>query len=133
MEDINLGHAAALWVGLHILLMLVLSALVTRQRQKHKIPFGDEGVPELAHAIRAFGNASEYVPVGMAGLIVLDLAGAAPLLVHVGGFILFAGRVTHAVGMSNSGDASIPRAVGMTMTWAAYVYLIAATLFFAIV
>lgn len=133
MEVINLGHAAALWVGLHILLMLVLSALVTRQRQKHKIPFGDVGPPELSHAIRAFGNASEYVPVGMAGLIVLDLAGAAPLLVHVGGFILFAGRVTHAVGMSNSGDASIPRAVGMTMTWAAYVYLIAATLFFAIV
>jgi uncharacterized membrane protein YecN with MAPEG domain len=133
MEVSNLGHASALWVGLHILLMLVLSALVTRQRQKHKIPFGDEGVPELAHAIRAFGNASEYVPIGMAGLIVLDVAGAAPLLVHVGGFILFVGRVTHAVGMSNSGDASIPRAVGMTMTWAAYVYLIAATLFFAIV
>lgn len=133
MEGSNLGHASALWVGLHILLMLVLSALVTRQRQKHKIPFGDEGVPELAHAIRAFGNASEYVPIGMVGLIVLDVAGAAPLLVHVGGFILFVGRVTHAVGMSNSGDASIPRAVGMTMTWAAYVYLIAATLFFAIV
>ena len=133
MEVSNLGHASALWVGLHILLMLVLSALVTRQRQKHKIPFGDEGVPELAHAIRAFGNASEYVPIGMAGLIVLEVAGAAPLLVHVGGFILFVGRVTHAVGMSNSGDASVPRAVGMTMTWAAYVYLIAATLFFAII
>jgi uncharacterized membrane protein YecN with MAPEG domain len=133
MEAVNLGHASALWVGLHILLMLVLSALVTRQRQKHKIPFGDEGVPELAHAIRAFGNASEYVPIGMIGLIVLDVAGAAPLLVHVGGFVLFVGRVAHAVGMSNSGDASIPRAVGMTLTWAAYVYLIAATLFFAIV
>ncbi len=133
MEVVNLGHASALWVGLHILLMLVLSALVTRQRQKHKIPFGDEGVPELARAIRAFGNASEYAPIGMAGLIVLDVAGAAPLLVHVGGFVLLVGRVAHAVGMSNSGDASIPRAVGMTLTWAAYVYLIAATLFFAII
>lgn len=133
MEAFNLGHAAALWVGLHILLMLVLSALVTRQRQKHKIPFGDDGVPELAQAIRAFGNASEYVPVGLAGLIVLDLAGAAPLLVHIGGFVLLAGRVIHAVGLSNSGGASVPRALGMTLTWVAYVYLIAATLFFAIV
>jgi uncharacterized membrane protein YecN with MAPEG domain len=35
--------------------------------------------------------------------------------------------------MSNSGDASVPRAIGMTLTWAAYVYLIAATLFFAII
>ena len=133
MEVINQGHAAALWVGLHILLMLVLSALVTRQRQKHKIPFGDDGVPELAQAIRAFGNASEYVPVGLAGLIVLDLAGAAPLLVHIGGFVLFVGRVIHAVGLSNTGGASVPRALGMTLTWAAYVYLVAATLFFAIV
>ncbi|HRD45587.1 MAG TPA: MAPEG family protein [Caulobacter sp.] len=133
MEVVNLGHAAALWVGLHILLMLVLSALVTRQRQKHKIPFGDDGVPELAQAIRAFGNASEYVPVGLAGLIVLDVAGAAPLLVHIGGFVLFVGRVVHAVGLSNSGGASVPRALGMTLTWVAYVYLVAATLFFAII
>ena len=133
MEVVNLGHAAALWVGLHILLMLVLSALVTRQRQKHKIPFGDDGVPELAQAIRAFGNASEYVPVGLAGLIVLGVAGAAPLLVHIGGFVLFVGRVVHAVGLSNSGGASVPRALGMTLTWVAYVYLVAATLFFAII
>lgn len=133
MEGINFGHAAALWVGLHILLMLVLSALVTRQRQKHKIPFGDDGVPELAQAIRAFGNASEYIPVGLAGLVVLDLAGAAPLLVHIGGFVLFVGRVVHAFGLSNSGGASVPRALGMTLTWVAYVYLVAATLFFAIV
>jgi uncharacterized membrane protein YecN with MAPEG domain len=133
MDVVNQGHAAALWVGLHILLMLVLSALVTRQRQKHKIPFGDDGVPELAQAIRAFGNASEYVPVGLAGLIVLDLAGAAPLLVHIAGFLLLAGRVTHAFGLSNSGGASVPRAIGMTLTWAVYVFLIAATLFFAIV
>jgi uncharacterized membrane protein YecN with MAPEG domain len=131
--DIGQGHAAALWVGLHILLMLVLSALVTRQRQKHKTPVGDGGIPELAQAIRAFGNASEYVPVGLAGLIVLDLAGAAPLLIHIAGFVLLVGRVVHAVGMSNNAGTSVPRAVGMTLTWAVYVFMIAATLFFAIV
>jgi len=133
MDSINSGHAASLWVGLHLLLMLVLSALVVRQRQKHKIPFGDDGVADLAQAIRAFGNASEYIPVGLAGLIVLDLAGAPALLVHIGGFVLFAGRVIHAFGLSTSGGASIPRALGMTLTWAAYVFLAVATLFFAIV
>ena len=133
MEGFNLGHATALWVGLHILLLLVLSALVTRQRQKHKVLIGDEGVPELEQSVRALGNASEYIPVGLAGLIVLDVAGAAPLLVHIGGFVLFVGRVIHAIGLSNSAGASIPRALGMTLTWVAYVYLIAATLFFAVV
>ena len=133
MEGVNAGHAASLWVGLHLLLLLVLSALVVRQRQKHKILLGDEGVPQVAQAVRAFGNATEYVPAGLAGLIVLDLAGAAPLLVHIGGAILFAGRVTHAVGLSASAGASIARSIGMTLTWLAYVFLIAATLFTAIV
>lgn len=133
MEGVNVGHAASLWVGLHLLLLLVLSALVVRQRQKHKILLGDEGVPQVAQAVRAFGNATEYVPAGLAGLIVLDLAGAAPLLVHIGGAILFVGRVTHAVGLSSSGGVSIARSIGMTLTWLAYVFLIASTLFTAIV
>lgn len=132
MDVTNTGHAAALWVGLHLLLMLVLSALVVRQRQKHKILFGDEGIPEVAQAVRAFGNASEYIPAGLAGLIVLDVASASPLLVHIAGALLFAGRVTHAVGLSTSGGVSVARSIGMTLTWLAYVFLIAATLFSAI-
>ena len=133
MDVANPGHASALWVGLHILLMLVLSLLVVRLRNKHKVFLGDEGIPELAQAIRAFGNAAEYVPIGVAGLIVLDLSGATPLLIHLAGFILLAGRVTHAVGLSNSVGTSIPRALGMTMTWCAYVFLIAALLIASIV
>jgi uncharacterized membrane protein YecN with MAPEG domain len=131
-EVVNPGHAAALWVGLHILLMLVLSLQVVRLRSKHKVFLGDEGIPELAQAMRAFGNASEYVPPGLAGLIVLDITNTAPLLVHIGGFLLLAGRITHAIGLSNSVGTSIPRALGMTLTWCAYVYLIAATLISAV-
>jgi len=130
--DVNAGHAAALWVGLHLLLMLVLSALVVRQRQKHKILLGDEGIPQVAQAVRAFGNATEYIPAGLAGLIVLEVAGASPLLVHIAGALLFAGRVTHAVGLSSSGGASVARSIGMTLTWLAYVFLIASTLFSAV-
>ncbi|MDO9224369.1 MAG: MAPEG family protein [Caulobacter sp.] len=132
MDVVNPGHASALWVGLHILLMLVLSLLVVRLRNKHKVFVGDDGIPELAQAIRAFGNASEYVPPGLAGLIVLDLSGATPLLIHIAGFLLLVGRVVHAAGLSNSVGTSIPRALGMTMTWCAYVFLIAATLISAV-
>ncbi|MES2032946.1 MAG: MAPEG family protein [Pseudomonadota bacterium] len=132
MDVTNGGHAAALWVGLHLLLLLVLSALVVRQRQKHKILLGDEGIPQVAQAVRAFGNATEYIPAGLAGLIVLDLAGASPLLVHIAGAMLLIGRVTHAVGVSTSAGASVARSAGMTLTWLAYVFLIAATLFSAV-
>ena len=122
MDTIVSGHAAALWAGLHLFLLLVLSLLVVRLRQKHKVALGDEGIAELARAIRAFGNATEYVPAGIAALAVLAVAGASPLAIHVVGFVLFGGRVIHAVGLSNSGGASIPRAVGMVCTWLAYVF-----------
>jgi uncharacterized membrane protein YecN with MAPEG domain len=132
MDTITSGHAAALWAGLHLFLLLTLSMLVVRLRQKHKVALGDEGIPELARAIRAFGNAAEYVPAGMAALAVLAVTGAAPLAIHVVGLLLFAGRVLHAIGLSNSGGASIPRAVGMVATWLAYIFAGVALLLSAI-
>jgi uncharacterized membrane protein YecN with MAPEG domain len=132
MDNITSGHAAALWAGLHVFLMLTLSLLVVRQRQKHKVALGDEGIPELARAIRAFGNASEYVPTALVAIAVLAVVDAPPLAIHVAGFVLFAGRVVHAVGLSNSGGASIPRALGIVATWLAYIFIGVALLFYAI-
>ena len=132
MDAITSGHAAALWAGLHVFLMLTLSLLVVRLRQKHKVAMGDEGIPELARAIRAFGNASEYVPTALIAIAVLAVVEAPPLAIHVAGFVLFSGRLIHAVGLSNSGGASIPRAIGMVATWLAYVFIGVALLFYAI-
>ena len=125
-------HAAALWTGLHLILLLVLSVLVTRQRRKHHVEIGDGGVPALNQAIRAFGNAAEYVPAALIGLGVLALAGAMPLLIHPIGFLLFAGRVMHAVGLSRSTGVSWLRTAGVLATWVAYIALAAALLFYAV-
>ena len=132
MDTVSSAHAAALWVGLHLILLLVLSVLVVRLRQKHKVALGDEGIPELARAIRAFGNATEYVPAGLIALAVLAMNEDSALTVHIVGLLLFAGRVTHAVGLSNSGGTSLPRAIGIVLTWLAYVFAAVALLFNAI-
>jgi uncharacterized membrane protein YecN with MAPEG domain len=132
MDAAASGHAVALWAGLHIILLLVLSLLVVRQRQKHKVVLGDGGVAELVQAIRAFGNATEYVPAALIGLVVLALVQAPPLIIHVAGLALFAGRVTHAIGLSASGGASFPRAIGVVLTWVAYVFLAVALLAYAL-
>mgnify|MGYP000031111638 CR=1 FL=1 len=126
------GHAAALWTGLHIILLLVLSMLVVRQRQLHKVVLGDDGVPELAQAIRAFGNATEYVPTAVAGLAVLAVVGASPLAIHLAGLLMFSGRVLHAIGLSQSGGTSVPRATGIVLTWVAYIFLSATLMFYAL-
>jgi uncharacterized protein len=126
------AHAAALWAGLHLILLLVLSVLVTRQRRKHRVEIGDGGVPALNQAIRAFGNATEYVPAALGGLGILALAGAPPMLIHPIGLVLFAGRLMHAVGLSRSPSATWPRAAGVLATWISYVAIAAALLFYAI-
>jgi len=126
------AQAAALWAGLHLILLLVLSVLVTRQRRKHHVEIGDGGVPALNQAIRAFGNASEYVPAALIGLGLLALAGAPPLLIHPIGLVLFVGRTLHAFGLSRSPSATWPRAAGVLCTWISYVAAAAALLFYAI-
>ena len=125
-------HAAALWVGLHLILLLVLSVLVVRQRRKHQVVLGDAEIPELAQAIRAIGNATEYVPGGLIAIAVLAVVGAWPLVIHAVGLILFAGRVAHAVGLSRHGGSSILRSAGVIATWIAYILGGVALLFHAI-
>lgn len=132
MEATPAAHAAALWAGLHLVLLLVLSVLAVRQRRRHRVALGDGGVPQLTQALRAFGNASEYVPAGLAALAILALAGAPPMVVHLSGLLLFAGRVTHAVGLWRSGGASTPRAAGLLLTWLAYIAAAVALLFYAV-
>jgi len=132
MDTAASAHAAALWAGLHLILLLVLSVMVVRLRQKHKIALGDEGIPELARAIRAFGNAAEYVPAGIGAIAVLAVAGASALTIHIIGVILFAGRLLHAIALSNSGGTSLGRAIGIILTWVAYIFAAVTLLFFAI-
>lgn len=131
LDPLASAHAAALWAGLHVILLLVLSVLVTRQRRKHQVEIGDGGVPALNQAIRAFGNATEYVPTALAGLALLALVGALPLLIHAVGLTLFTGRVLHGFGLSRSSAATWPRAVGVLATWIAYIAMAASLLFYA--
>lgn len=132
MDVTPAAHAAALWVGLCLILLLVLSVRVVRLRRRHAVALGHGDIPDLAHAVRAFGNATEYVPAAIGALAVLALVGAPPMLVHAGGLMLVAGRVAHAIGLSRSGEASLPRAVGVVLTWLAYIAIAVTLIFYAI-
>jgi uncharacterized membrane protein YecN with MAPEG domain len=132
MEATPSAHAAALWVGLHLILLLVLSVLVVRQRRSHGVPLGDNDIPELTQAVRAFGNATEYIPAGLIAIAVLAMTNASPLVIHAVGLTLFIGRAAHAAGLSRTGGASLPRAAGVLVTWVAYIIAGVALIFYAI-
>jgi uncharacterized membrane protein YecN with MAPEG domain len=133
MDETNpAGKAAALWAGLHLLVLLVLSGLVVRERRRHGVVIGDAGVPELLRAQRAFGNAVEYVSPGLGALAVLAVAGAPAAVVHVIGGCLFLGRVVHGVALSLSASSSIGRTLGMVLTWTALIAAAVALLLYGL-
>lgn len=113
--------AAGLWVGLHLLLIWALGLRVTQIRFKHMIGSGHGDVPELERAIRAHGNATEYVPGLLLGLSLLSLMTTTTWLIHVLGATLFISRLLHAWGMNivSEGGPPPPRAIGNIMTWVA--------------
>ena len=126
------AHAAALWSGLMLILLLVLSVRVVQQRRAHSMAQGHGGHEKLEGALRAFGNATEYVPAAIAALAVMAIAGAYWPIVHLTGAVLFVGRVVHAIGLSRNPGVSNPRAIGTLLTWIAYVFAAVALLFYAI-
>ncbi|MBB5745584.1 MAPEG family protein [Brevundimonas variabilis] len=112
-------HAASLWSGLLVLLLITLSGLTVRRRRRHLVAFGDGGNDELTSASRAFGNATEYVPAGLIALVLLALTGAPPAMIHAIGGTLLAGRLIHAVGLIFQKGPSLGRVAGMILTYLA--------------
>ena len=123
-------QSAALWIALHLLLLVFLSARVVSLRRRHRVGIGDGGVDDLALGVRAFGNAAEYAGPGLVAILALAAVGA-PLLLNVVGATLFAGRLAHALGLSRSSGLSVGRTVGMVLTYTAYIVAAASLLFYA--
>tara|TARA_R110000764_G_scaffold92282_1_gene175576 strand:- start:129 stop:548 length:420 start_codon:yes stop_codon:yes gene_type:complete len=133
VEMLSAIQAAALWSGVLILILLGLSGLVVRRRRRHQIAFGDDGNVEMTTAARAFGNASEYIPAGLAALILLALIGAPVLLVHAIGATLVVGRIIHALGLVFQKGPSLGRVLGMLLTWIALLVGAVALIAFAVI
>lgn len=108
---------SALYAGLLALLLLVLSVQVSRKRQSAKVGVG-HGDDRILHlAIRTQGNFTEYVPLALVLIALWELNGQPPWMVHALGASLLAGRILHAIGLSRSAGASLPRLVGTILTW----------------
>ena len=114
---------AALYAGLIGLLLLVLAALVSLLRHRHKVGLGDGGNRDLQRAIRVHGNAVEWAVPAILLLLVAELNRAPALLLHLCGIVIVVGRLLHAFGLSRSGGGSFGRFVGSALSWGALAML----------
>lgn len=117
-------EVAALYAGLNILLLLVLSYLVVSGRRRHKIALGHGENAVFERAVRAHANAAEYIPAGLAGLTILALLPEATpeWLLHAAGISLTLGRIFHAAGL-HTGVLNAGRMAGMALTWLSFLLI----------
>ncbi|MBB3225622.1 hypothetical protein FHW69_000212 [Luteibacter sp. Sphag1AF] len=105
-----------LYAALLTLWTLILAIRVIVQRNRAKVGMGDGGHAEIARGIRAHGNATEYIPLALILLLILEINQTTPWLLHLFGIALVLGRVVHAVGLSRSSGYSPGRASGIVLT-----------------
>ena len=113
-------QAAALWSGLLLLLLMVLSVRVVLNRRRHKVLLGDGKESQITLRARVFGNASEYIPVGVGALALLAMLGMPAMAIHPVGGVLLAGRLIHALGLSDR-KPTLGRVLGMVLTYLALI------------
>lgn len=116
-SNVNGLQWAGLFGGLLLLVMLVLSVNFVIGRNKHRVLLGDGGNLEMAVASRGFGNAAEYIPAAIAMLTLLALTDAPHWLIQIVGALMLAGRIIHPFGLKATGGVTVPRLVGMVLTW----------------
>jgi uncharacterized membrane protein YecN with MAPEG domain len=118
----------ALYAAVNALIMLVLGILVVRARVKTHTEIGAGADPAMMAAIRAHANNTEYVPLALLLMLILIPLRASAMVIHVVGATLTIGRILHAVGLSRSAGTSLPRLLGIVLTWLSYLIAIAAIL-----
>jgi uncharacterized membrane protein YecN with MAPEG domain len=118
----------AFYAAINAFIMLALAMLVVRARAKTRTEIGDNADPSMIGPLRAHANNTEYVPLAILLLLILYSLGANVFVIHAVGGTLTLGRLLHAFGLSRNVGTSVPRFLGMILTWLAYIIAIAATL-----
>ncbi|SJM89591.1 MAPEG family protein [Crenothrix polyspora] len=122
---------SSIYAALSALWIVWLSFGVIKVRRAKQVKLGDGNEPELQAAIRAHGNATEYIPISLILLVLLDVNKAPGLLIHVGGCLIVAGRIVHAKALLS--DNLQFRVLGMQITLITIVVLAFANLIYFVI
>ena len=111
-----LFHITSLYVAILGLLAVVLAGGVIKHRIRSEKSIGYDD--ETMHgAIRRFGNFTEYVPLALLVILMLENSGIASWAVHLAGGALVLGRVLHAIGLDPAKPATAGRFIGTNLTF----------------
>lgn len=108
-----------LYSGLLALLLVVLSVRVIAFRRSERVNLGHAGHPGLERRIRAQANLTEYAPLALILIGILELSGFPPIVLHALGAVLLVGRLLHGWALSFTDGTPSARVGGMVLTFTA--------------
>lgn len=110
-------HVVFLYAALLALLFVALSVRTLLMRRNLRIAIGDAGNQSMLRAMRVHSNFAEYVPISLLLIFFVEVSGANSLLIHALGVSVFAGRISHAFGVSQINEQYAFRVLGMALTF----------------
>jgi hypothetical protein len=106
------------------LLLVALAINTIRLRMKHSASYGDAGQHGLTAAIRAHGNLTEYAPLGVILVGLLEQGGANRTALAIAATAFVVARLLNAIGLFNPPGPPRPaRSIGIVATLAILVWL----------
>lgn len=109
-------YITAIFSSIFVFLYLRLTFHVIELRKMHRVSLGSGGIEILERGIRAHANFSEYAPIALILMGILEFNRAPLLLVSFLGIFIFLGRYFHAKGMIGKAPNFDHRVVGMKFT-----------------
>ena len=91
----------------------------------------DDGI--LQRKVRAFGNFTEYVPLALLLILMLESIDAPAGLLWLLGIVLTFARIAHAWGVIPTYGPSLLRAMGFFSTWIVYLLGAGACLYYGVI
>lgn len=131
-DRMGIPTVTALYGSLNAMFNIALAGMVVRHRGKSGVSLGEgspeqKGVKELALAIRIHANNAEFVPLAIVMMLLAELCGGSPFVLHIAGGVLLLSRVLHVIGMPRPAP-NVFRVAGVAGTWGLICALAAWTL-----
>ena len=86
------------------LLFIILSVRTIKSRREHKVAIGDGGEKSILRASRVHANFSEYVPLTLLLIAMLEIQSYSDWIIHGLCIALLGARIAHAYGVSQTNE-----------------------------
>jgi uncharacterized membrane protein YecN with MAPEG domain len=86
------------------LLFIILSVRTIKSRREHKVAIGDGGEKSILRTSRVHANFSEYVPLTLLLIAMLEIQSYSDWIIHGLCIALLSARIAHAYGVSQTNE-----------------------------